>query len=66
LLTGGADDVSAWLRYGTPAAIARMPSARPAATMRRLAALTLVRSFLIPMMFLNALIVLLPKDDYTA
>jgi len=34
--------------------------------MRRLAALTLVRSFLIPMMFLNALIVLLPKDDYTA
>jgi hypothetical protein len=66
-LTGGADDVSAWLRCGTPAAIARMPSARPALTMRRLAALTFVRSFLINMMFLDVLIVLLlPKDDYTA
>jgi len=67
LLTGGADDVSAWLTCGTPAVIARMPSARPAATMRRLATLTFVRSVLIPMMFLNALIVLLlPEDDYTA
>jgi len=35
--------------------------------MRRLAALTFVRSVLIPMMFLKALIVLLlPEDDYTA
>jgi hypothetical protein len=66
-LTGGADDVSAWLRRGTPAAIASMPSARPAATMRRLAALTFVRSFLIPMTFLDVLIVLLlPEDEYTA
>ena len=42
-------------------------SARPAATMRRLAALTFVQSFLIPVMFLDILIVLLlPKDGYTA
>jgi hypothetical protein len=67
LLTGEGDDVSARLRCGTPAAIARMPSARPPATMRRLAALTFVRTFLIPLMFMDVLIVLLlPEDGYTA
>jgi len=35
--------------------------------MRRLAALTFVGSFLIPMTFLNVLtVLLLPEDDYTA
>src|SRR5436309_768352 len=62
LLTGGADDVSAWLRCGTPAAIASMPSARPAATIRRLAALTLVRSFLVDVL----IVLLLSEDDYPA
>src|SRR5439155_8609674 len=59
LLTGGVGDVPAWVTRAAPAATARMPSARPTTTIRRLVALGFARSLSIAMMFLDVLIVAL-------
>ena len=66
LLTGGVGAASAWTGRGVPAATARTAAtARPAATIRRLPALGFVRSFSMPMMLLNVLIVvLLPSISF--
>ena len=51
-------------RGAQAAAIARMASATPAATMRRLTALAVVRSRLLLLDVVT--VCLLPEDDYTA
>ena len=56
--------MSTWPDRGAQAAIARMASATPAATMRRLTALAVARSRLLLLDVVT--VCLLSEDDYTA